>query len=164
MNTSPRGRGTDPVKPSPDLAHLDLHELRAYRADLNSEEERVSYWRRLVQARMDILAASAKSLDELTPEMLVKALGETGTGSRRAALLRIHANDELPDLPGLSEVWASSVDPHDPVAVEKALTALRAVEETLNTYRRRLHERLGDATGELITRYQQNPTLCLDLV
>lgn len=164
MNTSPRGRGTDPVQASPDLAHLDLPALRAYRAALNDEEERVSYWRRLVQARMDILEASAKSLDELTPETLVRALGETGTGSRRAALLRIHSNDELPNLPGLSEVWAAPVDPHDMVAVDKAMASLREVESTLSTYRRALHERLADATGELISRYKQEPTLCLDLV
>lgn len=164
MNTSPRGRGTDPVQASPDLAHLDLPALRQYRASLNEEEERISYWRRLVQARMDILDASAKSLDELTPETLAKALGETGTGTRRAALLRIHSNDELPDLPGLAEVWAAPVDPHDTVAVERAMGALRNVEATLSTYRRAMHERLAEATGELISRYKQDPTLCLDLV
>lgn len=164
MNTSPRGRGTDPVQASPDLAHLDLSALREYRAALNEEEERVSYWRRLVQARMDILDASSKSLDELTPETLVRALGETGTGSRRAALLRIHSNDELPDLPGLAEVWAAPVDPHDMVAVGAAMSSLREVEKTLSTYRRALHERLAEATGELISRYKKDPTLCLDLV
>jgi hypothetical protein len=164
MNTSPRGRGTDPAEASPDLAHVGLVELRTYRQELNSEEERVSYWRRLVQARIDILTASSKSLDELTPEALLKALGDTATGSRRDALLRIRANDELPNLPGLSTLWTASVDPHDDVAVEAALASLRDVEKQLTEYRGALFERLGEATSELIARYRANPAACLDLV
>ena len=41
--------------PSPHLADLTLPRLRAYRQRLTDEEDRVSYWRRLAHARMDIL-------------------------------------------------------------------------------------------------------------
>jgi len=35
--------------------HLSLQELRTDRPALSAEEDRVSYWRRIVQARLDVL-------------------------------------------------------------------------------------------------------------
>lgn len=163
MNTSARGRGTDIALPAPELSHLSLQELREYRAVLTKEEERVSYWRRLVQARIDILGVASTSVEPLTPEKLVKALGETVTGTRRGALLSVNPADDLPDLPNINGIWAQAPDPHDPVAAEEAMSAMREAEQRLSEYRRLVHERLDAATGELITRYRENPTLCFDL-
>ena len=46
----PRGRRPSAV---PHFAHLALDALRAYRQELLAEERRVSYWRRILQARLD---------------------------------------------------------------------------------------------------------------
>ena len=40
----------------PEFSHLTLDGLRAYRRALTAEESRVSYWRRLIQARLDVVA------------------------------------------------------------------------------------------------------------
>jgi len=37
------------------LDHLALQELRTHRPALSAEEDRVSYWRSIVQARLDVL-------------------------------------------------------------------------------------------------------------
>jgi hypothetical protein len=39
----------------PDLNGVSVNELRALRATLHEQEHRVSYWRRLIQARIDIM-------------------------------------------------------------------------------------------------------------
>ena len=38
--------------------HLDLEGLRNYRTALSAEEGRVSYWRRIMQARLDVVQAT----------------------------------------------------------------------------------------------------------
>src|SRR4051812_45469887 len=45
---------------SDDFVHLSLGRLRSYRQALAEEENRVSYWRRIVQARLDLVRAGAK--------------------------------------------------------------------------------------------------------
>ncbi len=44
-----------PPQHAAELDHLTLQELRTYRAALSAEEDRVSYWRSIVQARLDVL-------------------------------------------------------------------------------------------------------------
>jgi hypothetical protein len=73
------------------LAAMDLATLRAYRKDLQAEEDKVSYWRRLVHARLDLLAAGSSVEGSLTLPQLIKVLGDTGTGAARTALSSIHA-------------------------------------------------------------------------
>lgn len=162
VNSKFRGRGTDLAMPSPELAAVGFQELRAYRKRLSTEEERISYWRSLVQTRIDTLIA-ASQVEELTPEMLVKALAETGTGARRRQLLRVTAHDTLPELPELAAQWSAAVDPHDPVALQGALVDLRSTEKTLSEYRRSLHDRIDAAEQELVVRYRNNRSLGLNV-
>ncbi|MDQ1465529.1 MAG: hypothetical protein QOC73_2470, partial [Actinomycetota bacterium] len=42
---------------SADFNHLSIGDLRAYRTALAEEENRVSYWRRIIQARLDVVRA-----------------------------------------------------------------------------------------------------------
>jgi hypothetical protein len=140
---------------------MTLQDLRAYRQRLNDEEERASYWRRLVHARMDLLEAESHTEHHLDLEDLVRVLGDTGSGQTRHALLHVRPADPLPELPVLSEMWVTEVDPHDPTAVEEALDRLRSAEAQLTDYRRALHERIDEATGELIVRYRADPASAL---
>ena len=164
MPTKSRGRTLEVTEASPGLAHLDLTGLRAYRVQLNQEEEQVSYWRRLVQARLDLLDASRRKLGSLTHEELVRALGRTGMGASRNVLLRVNSAEPLPELPGLQDLWTHAPDPNDVVAVESSRLALTAAEEQLGKYRHALHARIAEATGELILRYSRAPETCLDLL
>ena len=151
---------TDPV-PSPHLAGLSLAELRTYRERLNREEERASYWRRLVHARIDLLEAESHADGVLGLDDLVRVLGETGSGHTRRALLHVQAADPLPELPELEQMWVEDVDPHDPEALADALQRLNDAEKQLTQYRRALFERIDQATGELIVRYREDPASAL---
>lgn len=149
------------AEPSPHLAGLEVPELRAYRHRLTDEEEKVSYWRRLVHARIDVLEAESRTDGTLSMEDLVRVLGDTGAGRTRTALLSVRASDPLPDLPQLEDMWVTEVDPHDPAQVADAVGRLRAAEAQLTDYRRVLHERIDEATGELISRYRADPAAAL---
>lgn len=149
---------------SEDLAGLDLAELRAYRHRLEAEEDRVSYWRRLVHARLDLLAAESAADHPLTVTELVRVLGDTGAGHTRQALVSIRAAEPLPELPVLTEMWATEVDPHDPEQVADAVDRLTRAEKQLTDYRRALHGRIDEATGELIVRYRADPAAALSVI
>ena len=156
-----RRRSVTSTVPSEDLAGLDLAALRDYRQRLSAEEDKVSYWRRLAHARIDVLEAESHTESHLSFDDLVRVLGDTGTGHSRRALVRVNAAEPLPDLPELTEMWATEVDPHDPGKLADALDRVRAAERQLTEYRRALHERIDEATRELILRYRANPVAAL---
>jgi hypothetical protein len=154
--------GADEI-PAQDVSQLGLAQLRAYRRGLEAEEDRVSYWRRLVHARLDVLEAQSHSEGSLTLDQLVRALGDTGSGKSRHALVRVRTAEELPELPVLEEMWTSDLDPRSEGAAE-AIERLRAAERQLTDYRRALHRRLDEATAHLIARYRARPLAALDLI
>jgi hypothetical protein len=156
-----RGAGSTRVEPTrnDEYEHLGIDELRAYRKTLNDEESRVSYWRRIIQARLDLLRADDRDNGRL--ERLHSALGAAQGTSRRQALITLMPADDVPPIPALDTLWARQVDPDNPEAVAAMETELSFAELQLSTYRSALHERIGLATGELIARYREEPTLCL---
>jgi uncharacterized protein YbjQ (UPF0145 family) len=147
--------------PSDSLDHLSLQDLRGYRRKLADEEEKISYWRRLVHARIDVLEEEAHQARTLTVEELIRVLGDTGSGRSRNALVSVRAADDLPELPVLHDMWVTEIDPHDTAAVGEAVARLRAAETKLTAYRKALHQRLDEATAELIARYRANPASAL---
>ena len=89
-------------------------ELRDYRHRLEAEEDKVSYWRRLVHARIDVLEAESAHRAPAQPWTTWSACSATRRrGQSRRALVRVRAADPLPDLPVLDEMWVTEVDPHD---------------------------------------------------
>lgn len=150
--------------PDRPLADLDLAAVRAYRQALVAEEDRVSYWRRLVHARIDVLEAQADVEEPLTPSQLVRVLGDTGSGRSRQALARVVATEPLPVLPELEQLWLVAAEPEDETARADAIGRLREVEAELTNYRRVLHARLDEATGRLIELYHSNPAAALSLL
>ena len=159
-----RRRSVTSTVPSEELAALDLEQLRSYRHGLEAEEDKVSYWRRLVHARIDVLEAESGTGNPLSMDDLVRVLGDTGSGQTRRALVRFRAADPLPDLPVLSEMWVTEIDPHDAGGMEDALARLRTAEHQLTAYRRALHDRIDEATRELILRYRANPLAALSVI
>ena len=140
--------------------HLSIHALRGYRTQLTDEENKVSYWRRILQARLDVLQAGPTGR-ELDPARLRPVLGRERVGAGRQALVEILPIDDIPPLPSLAELWERRVDPGDLVAQAQLESDLRDAEAELSAYRAALHGRIGEATGELIARYREQPDLCL---
>ncbi len=154
-----RRRPTAPRRPAErvaHLAHLDLDRLRDYRQELITEESRVSYWRRILQARVD----TALGPDQAHPanSRLRSVLTGHQEFSRRLAVLPVHDADGAPPLPDLAVLWESMAAADDDPTL---LGRLAAAEAELSAYRRTLHERLDHATSELIARYRDEPALAL---
>ena len=61
-------------------------------------------------------------------------------------------------------MWGTEVDPRDPDQVADAVDRLTDAERQLTAYRRALHERIDEATGELIVRYRDNPRAALSVI
>lgn len=154
----------DEVPPERDPQSLTFAELRAYRQRLAAEEDKISYWRRLAHARIDVLEAGAQNEGNLSFGDLVRALGDTGTGRARRFLASVRTADPLPDLPDLAQMWATEVDMHDTEQVAEALERLRTAGDQLGLYRAALHARLDEASAELIRRYRENPLLALTIL
>jgi hypothetical protein len=145
------------------LHKLSLPDLREYRRRLNVEEQRVSYWRRLVQARLDIIAAG-RSGQPLGPKQIIAALGDSYRPQGHRAYMQIESYDDLPPLPDLVRLWSTPLRSPRDADHSETTTALSEAEMMLSTYRNALHRRLDAATGELIKRYRVNPALCLDVL
>ncbi|HVF05357.1 MAG TPA: hypothetical protein VNA20_10980 [Frankiaceae bacterium] len=145
---------------SSEFAHLPLLGLRQYRNALTQEENRVSYWRRIIQARLDVVRTlgndAGPDLDALRP-----VLGQERVGAARTALLDIVPVDDIPPLPNLESLWDRDARPGDEAYNAALVADLSNAEQQLSAYRSALHRRLGAATGELIARYRAEPTLCL---
>jgi len=161
LETKP-GSGIRESVPPPDLEGMPLPEVRAYRRHLQHEEDKVSYWRRLMHARIDMLDAGSHAEGTLSLKELVRVLGDTGAGVTRTALAKVRSAEPLPDLPELPDMWVTEVDPHDEQAVAKAIAKLRAAEGQVTAYRKALHERLDEVTVHLINRYRDNPSAALE--
>jgi hypothetical protein len=154
--------GLSEVTTPPDAwEQLPLVDLRLYRRRLSEEEEKISYWRRLVHARIDVLEAESHHERPLRLDELIRVLGDTGTGRTRTALVSVRAAEDLPELPVLKDMWVTELDPEDTAGVAEAVSRLRSAEAQLTEYRRALHERLDEATAELIVRYKDRPTAAL---
>ena len=143
-----------PAQRAPELAPLALDDLRAYRQELITEESRVSYWRRILQARLDLALGDESSLGRLRG-----VLTEHQKSSRRLALQMFDDPNGTPPLPDLAVLWELQTDTGS--ADDALLARLAAAEHELSAYRSSLHARLDAATGELISRYRDEPTLAL---
>lgn len=165
--TGARGKSRAAEREAPqrsdEFAHLSLEALRSYRQALTAEEGRVSYWRRLIQARMDLQELSGQP-DPVRLERLGQALSETRVGTGRQALIEVLPVDDVPPLPDLNQLWAREADPSDDEARAAITRDLAFAELQLSAYRAALHRRLSNATGELIARYREEPTLCLAIL
>ncbi|VXC59076.1 RsiG family protein [Nocardioides sp. AX2bis] len=158
------GPGTLDVGEAPRLDDLALPGLRAYRQRLRDEEDRASYWRRVVHARLDLIEAGGTGTGAAVAiglEDLVRVLGDTATGAGRTALLRVRAADPLPELPDLAEVWAPPTTPAETTVV---VERLRAAERQLTAYRSALFARLDESTAALIARYRSDPSAALSVL
>lgn len=137
-----------------ELEHLSLEALRAYRGELAEEESRVSYWRRIIQAKLDLLVSPETG--ELVARLRA-VLSDVGVASSRQGLLRMHPAAGMPPLPHLQHLWTSG---HERTS-DQLLGELADAERALSSYRSALLDRLDQATSDLIARYREDPSACL---
>ncbi len=104
-----------------DYAHLSIEALREYRRALTAEEGKVSYWRRILQARLDVVEAGSGAR-EVDHAHLRPLLTSERVGAGRSALVEVLPVDDIPPLPSLAELWDRRVDPAD----EAGTAVLRA--------------------------------------
>ena len=146
------------VSPAQDLAGMPLDELRRYRQVLRVEESKVSYWRRVLFGRIDLLrTVTPRGTGEqhgwsVDGDELASALQDTPTGHSHHALMRIGPATDLPEFPGLDELWARDADPMNHVEVAQALTALDDAASRVTEYRSQILRRIDAATAELVAR------------
>lgn len=149
---------------SADFAHLSLSALRTYRKALATEEDRVSYWRRIIQARLDLVRAGEQR-GGLSLDRVREVLADERVGTGRNALLAILPHQDMPPIPNLVDLWQSDPLPGDTPEEADHNTRLEQglaeAEVALSAYRTALHHRIDAATDELIARYREDPTLCL---
>lgn len=139
---------------------FDVEELRSMRAGLSHEESRVSYWRRIIQARTDLLRKASDG-GHLGVAELTEVLADARVSHRRVAAMSVEPVDYLPAMADLAELWSRRVDDRDAEARGRLIQQLEVAESDLSSYRRDLHRRIDDVTTELIARYRENPSLAL---
>ena len=141
---------------------MSLPDLRAARADLSEEETKVSYWRRIIQARLDLVRLDRVDADPVAD--LRRVLTDANSSRQRLAYIDAGPVDDIPPLPDLVEIWGRFVDPADAAEVARLDHDLAAAEKELSAYRRQLHERIDGITNELIARYREQPLLALQIL
>ncbi|MGH9166075.1 MAG: S26 family signal peptidase [Acidimicrobiales bacterium] len=175
------GRGYDPAVAGPpqdldavlvatsvaDLSGLAMDEVRARRAACEEAEVTLSYLRRLVQGRLDIVrtyhqdrleggAQSERSLVDRLPEMLAQGVVGGGPG-RLARRLEPDVNhralteelDRIIDVAGLA-----TLDDRPDAEVAAVVDALTDLEGRVSARRRALHGPLDALQAEIVRRYR----------
>lgn len=147
-------------KRASELSHLSLDGLRAYRTALAAEEDRVSYWRRIIQARLDTVRM-VEGVRAADANALKPVLSSARMGRGRSALVRVVPIDDIPPLPDLERLWEALHDATTPEQRAKLEHDLEHAERELSDYRNALHRRIATASEELIARYRDHPLDCL---
>lgn len=154
---------------SEDLLHrldtLDTAELRRVRGACEAAEEGISYARRLLQGRLDILRAglderadpeAGRLLAEL-PALLADDGHVADPMQARATRVRVPADaDRYSDLIDtvITEDELPAIGGNDLEGVERVTEALTAVERELSDRRRALFARIDAVRAELVARYK----------
>lgn len=127
------------VQPAAPAAGKDqpapLDTLRHRRRQLLAEAAKASYWRRLVQARLDLTVATTAAVDELVP-LVVPGL----------------------PCPPSDLAWLVGGTTTDTVTT---LLALDCAQRTLDAYAGAVRIAADDATRELVEWYTADPASCL---
>lgn len=139
------------------LSDLSLDDLRILRQHLTDEESRVSYWRRLFQARLDML----NDADLVDTQDLRNVLQDANSAPRRWQALGLHPADIDTSMPEARTLWSRVVDLNNAEQRAAYIDMLQAMEGSLSTNRRALHTQIDAVTAELIARYRTNPALAL---
>lgn len=179
---APRGPLADTA--APDLGDLDLPALRALRRQAQREEADLSYLRRLLHGRIDILRAELRRRAEAQAPA-----GEAGTESGPDAPVLDRLPEILADGPSqvrsarhvtlgppltarvqrlaeeiLAEVELSDLDARTDPELAEAMNRLALHEQQTSGHRQRLQQTVDGCTAEITRRYRDGEARIDDLL
>lgn len=147
------------------LSALDINELRRRRDTAEDVEAQISYYRRLLHGRMDLLdfeqrrrsGEEERSILEALPEILAKGMV---LGSE-PALKHIETMPPLPSVTGrrlidkiMDDGILANLGELTDDEITEAIKRLREVETLLSGQRRQLHHVIDALQDEIVTRYR----------
>ncbi|WP_333769101.1 RsiG family protein [Streptomyces sp. IBSBF 2435] len=177
---APRGPLAD--TPAADLGDLDLAALRTLRRDAQREEADLSYLRRLLHGRIDILRAElsrragadgvpgtpggpeAPVLDRL-PEILADGPSQVRSSARHVTLgtpLTARVQRLAADI--LAEVELSDLDARTDPELRAAMGRLARHEQQVSGRRHRLQQTVDGCSAEITRRYREGEAHIDDLL
>ncbi|MFB4422948.1 ABC transporter substrate-binding protein [Streptomyces sp. QL37] len=164
--------GLASVRPQPEFRGLRLPELRSLRRDAQRDEADLSYVRRLVQGRIDILRAElARRVDPESPvvDRLSEILADTPSlhrSSVRHVTLTTPRSDEYRRLAAdtLAEVELSDLDARTDEELLTAMGRLVRYERQVSRRRHRLQRTVDDCSAEIARRYRDGEAQVEDLL
>lgn len=148
-----------------DLSGLELDEVRRRRDTATDVEAQISYYRRLLHGRMDLLdfeqrrrrGEDQRTILEALPEILAKGmiLGAEPT------LKHIETMPPLPSVTGrrlidkiMDDGVLASLPELSDEEIREAIERLREVETELSGQRRQLHQVIDTLQDEMVSRYR----------
>ncbi|GFH36711.1 RsiG family protein [Streptomyces pacificus] len=174
---------------APDLAALRLPELRALRKESQRDEADLSYVRRLLQGRIDILRAelsrraappspllpgAASGPERLGPDadvvdrlsrILADPPSRRGSSARHVTLSEPHGEEyRLLAAEMLSEVELSDLDARTDDELRAAMGRLAGYEQEVSGQRQRLQRTADDCSAEIARRYREGEAQVDDLL
>jgi hypothetical protein len=162
-------------RPHPDLGTLRLPELRALRRDAQSDEADLSYVRRMLQGRIDILRAELARrcapetpvLDRLS-EILADTPARPGAAARSARHVTLSPprGEEYRRLAAetLSEVELSDLSARTDEELRTAMGRLAGCEQQVSRRRHQLQRTADDCSAEIARRYREGEAQVDDLL
>ncbi|MFI8099543.1 ABC transporter substrate-binding protein [Streptomyces sp. NPDC086023] len=172
------GCGTLPDVPRHDLGRLRLPELRTLRREATRDEADLSYVRRLLQGRIDILRAElARRTDPEAPvapeapvvdrlsEILADAPSSRGTSARHVTLGTPHGEEyRLLAAEMLGDVELSDLDARTDGELHEGLGRLVRYEQQVSRRRQALQRTADDCSAEITRRYREGEAQVDDLL
>jgi hypothetical protein len=167
--------------PEHDLAALSLPELRALRREAQRDEADLSYLRRLLQGRIDILRAeltrrtpvgaasvavpAEASVVERLAEILLDAPARHRSSARHVTL-GTPQGEEYRRLAAemLAEVELSDLDARTDLELNTAMGRLVRYEQQVSRRRQRLQRTADDCSAEIARRYREGEAQIDDLL
>ncbi|MYT30194.1 MULTISPECIES: hypothetical protein [unclassified Streptomyces] len=164
----------DRFRPSgpPELSGLTLPELRVVRRDCQQEEADLSYLRRLLQGRIDILRAetarrtgSHSPLLDRLPEILTDLPSRQRSSARHVTLGTPHSEeyrrlaDEMLGEVGLSDLTARTDE-----ELQDGMGRLIRYERQISQRRQSLQRTTDDCSAEIARRYREGEAQVDDLL
>lgn len=143
----------------PETAELSLAQVRSRRTRLIELEGHVSYWRRVIQARLDLLCDGSLRRGT-TIDGLQRVLSQQLGNNDRLALMDVQPAGGLPPIEGLGHLWNRGINP-TPTERADLESDLKAAEKALSARRNELFASIDALTAELIVRYRECPELAL---
>lgn len=156
-----------------DLGSVSLAELRERRREAEQEETDLSYMRRLLQGRLDILRAELARRDGEETDLvqaLPRILADDTSGGPRGLGRHISAEPSRADAHRrhvealVADVDLSNPSAHDDAALRRLLDVLEGEEQKVSESRRQVQKVMDALTAEVTRRYREGDADPSDLL